>query len=104
MVARLEKEVVVYGKNQVNPPIVTWQFGLKRTRAMRHLWIYKSRRKVSLFLVCPYFSKVRMALRNTCEPNKWQILDYSLKEFPQYSHDKVIKVLVCPDDRTERII
>ena len=49
MVARLEKEVVVYGKNQVNPPIVTWQFGLKRTRAMRHLWIYESRRKKSHF-------------------------------------------------------
>lgn len=49
VVARLEKEVVVYGKNQVNPPIVTWQVGLKRTRAMRHLWIYKSRRKKSHF-------------------------------------------------------
>ena len=49
MVARLRKVVVVYGKNQVNTPIVTWQFGLKRTRAMRHLWIYKSRRKKSHF-------------------------------------------------------
>ena len=73
---------------------------------MRHLCIYKSRRKKSHFFlsVLINFSKVRMALRNICEPNKWQILDYSLKEFPQYSHDKVIKVLVCPDDRTERII
>ena len=49
VVARLREVVVVYGKNQLNTPIVTWQSWTKCTRAMRHVSIYNSRRKKSHF-------------------------------------------------------